>query len=361
MKISDISVTMFTRIVAENARYPGPADVPRRGGLLESGLLTIHTDEGIEGHYFTGGNDAGAILSQLKPVLIDQNPLDIGRLWHAMERRMKYLHGITLQAIGSVDIALWDLAGKVMNQPVHRLLGTCRDKVPAYASSANLPTPEEYVDEALDFKSKGWTAYKIHPHVNPKEDIEICRAVRKAVGDDMVLMLDVWYYGYEDALRVGKAIEDLDYFWYEDPLAEDDLYGYIRLKQKLNIPLLATERTPGGLYGLAPFILMNATDILRGDVFKGGITALMKIAHLAEAFRMKCEIHTANIGNLHVIMAINNCDYWEVLLPSQYQQPGVVNQIEVDSQGMVHAPESPGLGYEIDWNYIKKNTTRVLR
>jgi L-alanine-DL-glutamate epimerase-like enolase superfamily enzyme len=93
--------------------------------------------------------------------------------------------------------------------------------VPAYASSGWLPTPEAYGEEAQHFRSLGWTAYKIHPHAIPRNDIKICQAVRKAVGDDMVLMLDsMWSYGYEDAVRVGRAIEALDYFWYEDPLME---------------------------------------------------------------------------------------------------------------------------------------------
>ena len=106
--------------------------------------------------------------------------------------------------------------------------------------------------------------------------------MRKAVGDDMVLMLDsVWSYCYEDAVRVGMAIEELGFYWYEDPLAEDDIYGYVKLREKLDIPILATEANPGGLYPMAQFITARATDMLRGDVsVKGGITPMLKIAHL---------------------------------------------------------------------------------
>jgi L-alanine-DL-glutamate epimerase-like enolase superfamily enzyme len=363
MKITDVYLTAFTFEMPKNPQYPGPP-MPR-SSVGEASVLTIQTDEGLEGYSFGGGSDAGPLLTQIKPVLMGQNPMDIGRLWHEMERRRKYLHGITLGTVGAVDVALWDLAGKITNQPIHRLLGSCRDKVPAYASSVNLPTAEDYAQEALYYRSQGWTAYKIHPHVNLKEDIEICRAVHKAVGNDMALMIDVWYYGYEDALRMGKVLEELDFLWYEDPLAEDDLYGYIKLREKLNIPILATERTPGGLQGLTPFIIYGATDMLRGDVGKGGITGLLKICHLAEAFRMKCEIHVSsplgNVANLHVMMAVNNCDYFEVLLPASVRNFGLVKYIEVDRQGMVHAPEGPGLGYEIDWDLVKKNTVRVLR
>jgi len=367
MKITDVTLTMFSWPIPQ-ITYPGRPIPPI--GETELAVVSIQTDEGVTGNSFLGGArrnadvDAGPLLNYLKPVLIGKNPLDTGRLWHEMWPRNRYA---SLRAIGALDIALWDLVGKVAKLPIHRLLGCCRDKVPAYASSAYLPTPEDYADEAVSFKSRGWTAYKIHPQFNPEKDVAICRAVRKAVGDDMVLMLDaIWAYGYEDAVRVGRAIEELNFFWYEDPLAEDDLYNYVKLTQKLDIPILATEYAPGGLYGLSPYIIERATDILRGDVaVKGGITALVKIAHLAEAFRMKCEVHHGgnslnNVANLHVIMAIKNCDYFEVLLPDIAQKYGLVHDIEVDSQGLVHAPEEPGLGYEIDWELVKKRATRTL-
>lgn len=143
--------------------------------------------------------------------------------------------------------------------------------------------------------------------------------------------------------------QELDYFWYEDPLAEDDIYAYIKLKQKLDIPILATEHTPGGLYGMADWVRQQATDMLRGDVaVKAGLTPMIRIAHMAEGFRMKCEVHHGgnslnNVANLHLIMAINNCDYFEVLLPHSANKYALVEEIEVDSEGYAHAPTKPGL------------------
>ena len=368
MKITDVSLTMIAWKIPEGT-YPGQAI--SFGGDKELAVVTVSTDEGVEGHSFLGTamrsavDNAGPLLSYLKPVLIGQNPLDIGRLWHGLWHCNRFA---SLAAIGALDVALWDIAGKMTNMPIHRLLGTCRESVPAYASSAFLPAAQDYADEALGYKSRGWKAYKIHPHAKPDEDIEISRAVRNAVGDDMVLMLDsCWSYGYEDAVRVGRAIEELNYYWYEDPLPEDDIYNCAKLRQKLDIPILATEYTAGGLYGLPQFITQGATDMLRGDVaVKGGITALIKICHLAEAFRMKCEIHHGgnslnNVANLHVTMAVDNCEYFEVLLPEAAQKYGLVNDIEVDRQGLVHAPEKPGLGYEIDWELVKSKKTRVLK
>ena len=115
--------------------------------------------------------------------------------------------------------------------PIHRLLGSYRRSVPAYASSAVLPTAEAYARRRSRFKSRGWTAYKIHPPTEWERDIEICEAVRKAVGDDYRLMLDsTWSYDYVEALRVGQAVERLGYYWYEDPLVDDDLTNYVKLQ-----------------------------------------------------------------------------------------------------------------------------------
>ena len=367
MEITDLTLTMF------RWEIPLGSYVGRRrgfGGEKSMGLLTIQTDEGVEGRSFLGsarqGADAfaGPLMELLKPLVVGRNPLDIGAIWAEMWPLNRW---VSPRAIGAVDVALWDVAGKVAGLPIHRLLGTCRNRVPAYSSSSWLDSPEDYAEEALHYRSRGWTAYKIHPHGSPKEDVEICRAVREATGDSIVLMLDpMWSYSYEEALRVGRAAEEMGFFWYEDPLAEDDIYGYVKLRQKLDIPILATEYTPGSLYGLAEFVIRQATDILRGDVaVKGGITPLVKIAHLAEAFRMKCEIHHGgnslnNVANLHVTMAINNCDYFEVLLPDSANKYGLVADIEVDDEGFVHAPEKPGLGYQIDWELVKRETTQVL-
>ena len=366
MKVTDLSVTIFN--------WNSPLWKTGSGSFGSHkllGVVTLHTDQGVEGHSFLGSSRQGAdalvgpLMEFVKPAVVGRDPLEIGAIWNKMWRMNR---SVSTNAIGAVDVALWDIAGKVAGLPIHRLLGSCRDRVPAYASSAWLETPEDYSQEALHFHSLGWTAYKIHPHGVPREDIEICRAVRRAVGDRLALMLDsMWSYGYEDALRVGRAVEELDFLWYEDPLAEEDLYNYVKLKSKLHIPIMSTEYAPGRLYGMAQWILQGATDMLRGDVaVTGGITPLVKIAHLAEAFRMKCEIHHGgnslnNVANLHVTMATNNCDYYEVFPAHGANKYGLVQDIEVDDQGMVYAPEKPGLGYEIDWELVEREKVQVVR
>ena len=142
--------------------------------------------------------------------------------------------------------------------------------------------------------------------------------MREAVGDEFTLMLDsMWAYQYADALRVGRAIEELGYYWYEDPLAEEDSYNYVDLGQKLDIPIMCTEYAPGRFPGMAAWIMQRATDILRGDVaVTGGITPLVRQCHLAEGFGMRCELHHGgnslnNVANLHVTMAVPNCEFYE--------------------------------------------------
>ncbi len=308
--------------------------------------------------------DAASLIRYLKPVVVGQDPLDRERLWQALWQRNRVT---TIRAIGAVDVALWDLGGKIAGLPIHRLLGSYRETIPAYASSAVLPTAQEYAAEAARFQAEGWTAYKIHPPTDPAVDIEVCQAVRRAVGDSYTLMLDsIWAYQYPEALRVGHAVEALGFHWYEDPLADDDILNYVKLKQHLSIPILATEYTPGGITAYAPWLVQQATDYLRGDVaVKGGITALVKTAHLAEAFHMNFEIHHGgnslnNVANLHVIMAIRNCEFFEVLLPAGAQKYGLVEDIEVDRRGLVRAPGGPGLGARIDVDLIERHRTAVL-
>jgi L-alanine-DL-glutamate epimerase-like enolase superfamily enzyme len=248
------------------------------------------------------------------------------------------------------------------------LLGGFRTSLPAYASSQRLNAVEEYVEQAQQLKAAGWPAYKIHPPMRPDLDVAICAAVREAVGPDYRLMLDsTWAYDYLDALRVGRAIEELGFFWYEDPLADSDIHNYVRLREKLDIPVMATEYPAGGLRDYAVWITQRATDYLRGDIpNKGGITTMIKTAHLAEAFGMRYEIHHSgnslnNLANLQVSVALRNCELFEVLQPDGAHKYGLLDEIEIDPDGLVHVPEGPGLGAAIDAELVRAMTIETLR
>jgi L-alanine-DL-glutamate epimerase-like enolase superfamily enzyme len=258
MKIVDLSVLMHER------RWDQPFVGPK--GVVPLGVLTIETDEGIAGRAFVsgpGGDAASQLVQLVKPQLLNRDPLDIGAIWLQLWRANRVLLPMTM---GAVDIALWDIAGKAAGLPIHRLLGSYKQKVPAYLSSYMHAEPEEYAAEAAHWKKQGWTGYKLHPPTQRRRfgeavatpaDAAACRAVRDEVGADLTLMLDsAWEYSYAEALRIGRAIEDLDYSWYEDPLAADDLYGYTRLNAKLDIPIISTDATAGGEIALPYFCLL---------------------------------------------------------------------------------------------------------
>src|SRR5215510_3378412 len=351
MKITDVNLTLFSWESIPSTIYGHHTARPT--GKSDLGLLAIATDEGITGHAFLGTSsnpaslDGPGLIRILKPVLMDQNPLDRERLNRLLWARAR---AATVRAIGACDVALWDIAGKAVGMPIHRLLGTMRDNIPAYASSEIHASPEEYVDQARHYQSTGWCAYKIHPPQSWREDIKVCEAVRRAVGDDYTVMLDsTWSYRYEEALRVGRAIEELGFYWYEDPLADEDIYNYVKLREKLDIPIIATEFPAGGLDTYPIWLTEKATDYLRGDIpNKGGLTTMLKTAHLAEAFGLKYEIHHSgnslnNLANLHLCMAIRNTTMFEVLLPDGAHKYGMAKEIEIDREGMLYAPTGPGL------------------
>ncbi|MCW4040359.1 MAG: mandelate racemase, partial [Candidatus Bathyarchaeota archaeon] len=245
MKITNVKLDMFNWKSAPWKTGVGTLF----GGTKQLGVVTVETDEGVSGNAFLGSSRMGAdhfalnLIEFIKPLIMERNPQNIGEIWWEM---WKMNRSVSTYIIGAIDVCLWDINGKIAKQPIHRLLGTCKDSVPAYSSTAYHETKEEYAEEAIQFKELGWTAHKIHPHGDPRADIEICRAVREAVGDDMTLMLDsMWAYQYEAALRVGRAIEELEYYWYEDPLVEEDIYNYVKLLNKLDIPIMSTEYAPG--------------------------------------------------------------------------------------------------------------------
>lgn len=182
----------------------------------------------------------------------------------------------------------------------------------------------------------------------------------------MVLMLDsTWSYKCADAARVGRAIEELVYYWYEDPLVEEDILSDVKLHQKIDIPIMSTEFVPGRYYGMTQWITHYTTGILRGDVaVTGGITPTVRLGHLAEGCNMPCDIHLGgnslnNVANLQVTMAVPNCEYFEFFPCPGANMYGLVEQIDMEG-GAVHAPTKAGLGYEIDRGLAKREHLTTL-
>ena len=151
-----------------------------------------------------------------------------------------------------------------------------------------MPETQDYLNEIRSYKARGFPAYKAHPPGPWRKDMEIHRALREAAGDDYVLMTDpVSEYSLEEAIRVGRDLEKLNYHWFEEPFRDFELHKYAKLSAALDIPIAGTETTRDGSWGVAQAIAFDAVDIVRADVsWKPGVTGTLKIAHLAEAHGM---------------------------------------------------------------------------
>ncbi|MEW6034876.1 MAG: enolase C-terminal domain-like protein [Chloroflexota bacterium] len=365
MKVTDVRLVVFNREVKVS-----DADMMILGQSLqplfaENLCIRVLTDEGVEGNAFAlglGGSMGVAhhIAHNMKPALVGRNPLEVEAIWQDFWSWDRLWFSPQL-ALGPVEVALWDIVGKVAGLPIYQLLGAYRHKVKAYASSMTKPSPEAYAEEALKYRGKGYTAYKLHCWGEPRRDMEACRAVRKAMGDDYVLMMDaVGAYSQQDALRVGRELEELNFHWYEEPLRDFDIHGYKMLCDALEIPIAGVEVVPGGLFMVSEYIVQRAVDIVRADVtFKGGIGPTKKTAALAEAFGLQCEVHSnvnpvLDAANLHVNCSIKNGEYFEQLVPEELFFFGVHEGIRIDREGYAHVPQGQGLGLEIDWDYINR-------
>jgi L-alanine-DL-glutamate epimerase-like enolase superfamily enzyme len=367
MKITDVTLTLFSWQATAATQLPGAGEHRRAGDL---GYLRIETDDGPAGESFLGSldspasADAARLIELLKPVLLGADPLDRERLHKKMSALVRFTG---YRGLGSADVALWDLAGKAAGLPVHALLGTARTSIPAYVSSQRFDDPAAYVAQATDLAGRGWAGYKIHPPKVLPTDLAIIDAVREAMGPDYPLILDGgWAYDYPTALRIGRALEAAGYLWFEDPFGDQELYNSAKLRDKLAIPVLATEQPSAGLTSYPAWITGRGTDMLRGDVpTKGGLTTMVKTAHLAEAFGMGYEIHYSgnalcDLAGVHLAMAITNCQFLESLYPDPVHGTGAAVAVEIDSAGLVHAPDQPGLGAVVDTGYIEAHRLTVL-
>ena len=356
--------------VCRNAGAEWSAAEMQTGGRsnLDFIVVTMKTDEGVEGTSFgfaaRGAEMSGDIAhSALKPFFLGKDPLARERHWREFRIHDRWLHHVPIYAYGPFDICLYDIAAKVAGLPIYKLLGEYRDAVPVYASSLVLPTPEAYARQALEAKGRNWHGYKIHPPGKIDQDIQIYRACREAVGPDFTLMADpVAAYNHEQALRVGRELERLNYHWFEEPLWDVDFAGLRRLAASLDIPICGTEVLAGNHYAAAECLATGVVDMVRADVsWKGGITAVMKMAHLAESFGAQCEIHTAvyhpmEVANLHCCCAVSNCEFFELLVPTTHFDFGMKSKIDIDAKGFAHPPRMPGLGVEFDWDFIDNCT-----
>jgi len=340
--------------------------------------LRIETDAGITGEYVGGNSPGAAQWNMFADYLVGKPALDRERHYSEIKRALRKYDRM---GIGPVDIALWDLAGKYHDAPIHELLGTYRTEIPAYASTyhgdenGGLSTPEDFADFAEDCLEMGYPAFKIHGWGGSDGSRDIDREVATvhAVGErvpEMDLMCDpaCEYETYADALKVGRACDEQEFLWYEDPYRDGGVsqHAHRRLREDLSTPLLQTEHVRG-LEPYADFLANGATDFGRADPeYDGGITGAMKRARIAEGLGLDVEFHAPGPAQRHCIAATRNTNYYELALvhpecqntpPPVYEGPYSDAIDTIDDDGTVAVPEGPGLGVEYDWAYIEANAT----
>ena len=332
----------------------------------------FHTDEGIVGYTMQNANlrDGGAIVDVLHdmyaPQVIGEDPLQSEALWQKMRRLNRHAYNLSDGIAGAIDVAVWDIRGKAAGLPIAVMLGLARDRIPAYATARTIePTPEDVFNEARQRRAEGYHGFKVQFWDGLDRDIPRFRAAREAVGDDFPLMQDgVGMYTFADALVVGQVLGELGYTWFEEPIPDRNLFQLQRLTEQLAVPILAGETSR--VHELAEGMRLGAFDIARGDVhMKHGITGLRKAAAMAELLGFDLEVHGINqplldTANLHVALAMSNGRWSETFHPIYYR--GLKGgPLDIDADGYKHLPPGPGLGVELDWDWIDDNTRSTRR
>lgn len=345
------------------------------GGTVQ--IASIVTNSGIEGnyileeHYFHTNWTTLGWLDYAKNACLGRSVLEFPEItsqWIPEKRRV----GQSAYA-SAIDNCLWDILGKAVGLPCYRIMGAYREKVLAYASTQHHDTLEQFVDEVKVCKQQGFKAYKIHPPSpngghDYQLDIAVAKAVREAAGEDFILAIDpVGVYTREEAVKVGRAVQDLGYIFYEDPLPTKDIEGLSELCRDLEIPIHVGEFL-GSIYEFPEYIRREATDAVRFIVDNvGGMTAGLKLGHMAEVFEMECAPHNwgeayNHAVHFHIELAIPNNRWFEMTVPmGSSDRPYMKDRFRIDADGYVRAPAKPGIGYELDHDALDRFLVRVER
>lgn len=372
MKVRVFRTSSWTVHDSDGHSHPGPER------SVNAALLSITDADGAEGHCLANAEALRPYVldNYVRKVLAGEDGFMRERIWNRLSRMQRGSGGqLSDRAIGYVDQALWDLAGRKLDIPVWKMLGGARASVPAYASTmcgddleGGLRTPEDYASFAVELLALGYSAIKLHtwmPPVpfapDPAMDAKACAAVREAVGPEVMLMLDAnHWYSRVQALELGRALQRLGYSWYEEPMEEASMSSYRWLADQLEIPVIGPETAPGKLHTRAEWIAAGACDIVRVGVNDtGGLTPAMKIVHLAEAYNLDAEVHGGGSGNLAILGAMENGRFYERgLLHPHFDYdvvpPHLSSLIDpLDDHGEVALPKRPGLGDDLCFEHIE--------
>ncbi|MEM4139811.1 MAG: mandelate racemase/muconate lactonizing enzyme family protein [Nitrososphaeria archaeon] len=323
-------------------------------------IVSLKTDEGIDGIGYTytlrGGEGVKAIIDkELSKIVQGKNPLEIEEIWNEMciSTDARTHGGTASNAVAAVDIALWDIRGKVERKPLYKLLGGKRDKVPIYDTDSGWLhyTPKELAENALKLVEKGFKGFKIKVGKRTlEEDIERIKTVKDAVGDSLTLMVDAnQAFGVNEAIRRGRAYERYDIRWFEEPTVDGDINDYAEIASALSIPV-ATGEWICHLDIFQKLIQKKAADIIQPDVCRvKGITEWIKIAKYAEKYGTPVAPHFNMELHVHLVSAFSNCLTVEHM---PWLTPLLKNSLKI-KEGYAFAPDREGHGIEFKDELIR--------
>ncbi|MCZ6873715.1 MAG: mandelate racemase/muconate lactonizing enzyme family protein [bacterium] len=351
-----------TRIVRTPADNPLVVGLPETDETREFVTLELGTDDGVAGIGITffGGPLTGALreaVDALGALVIGENPLRVEAIVAKLRQAASGAgpSGIFTLALSAIDMALWDIKGKVLDQPLCTLLGGYRDRAPTYASGALMrPHPVDYLSEAGPrLVEMGFKQMKMQLGAEPTvgREVERVRVMRNGIGDDIDLMCDInQLWDVNQAIEIGRRVEPYHLFWLEDVVAHDDYQGLARVADALTTPIAAGEYH----YGIRPFRHMleaRSIDLVMIDLVRvGGITQWMKVAGMAEAFNIPVVSHLIPEIHVHLIAAIPNgltVEYMPWTLRLFEETPAI-------EDGQIVVPKKPGLGLQFNAEAINR-------
>lgn len=343
-------------------------DATRKVETIGYTIVRVITEEGLEGFgvtYHEVGGEATKMLIEknIAPRLIGRDPFETEVIWADM---FQYLRGVGRKglmycALSAIDIALWDLKGKITNLPLYRLFGGNKKSVPVYGSGGwTSYSDEELVDEMKDIVSRGYSMIKFkvgyNGGQNPSRDVERVRKVRDAVGPDIGIMLDAnncW--DAATGARFANRVKDFDIMFLEEPVFADDIPGLKKFKKSTDLPL-ATGEHEYTKFGARDLIMNNAADIVQLDGTRaGGFTEMLKVAALTQAWNLKFAPHAMENIHIHLVSACPNALFLERLLLFEEITRNIYINAPEPINGYMTIPDRPGLGLILDMDYINEN------
>jgi L-alanine-DL-glutamate epimerase-like enolase superfamily enzyme len=328
------------------------------------GALLVFLDAGDvlvgESYLFFPGTRQLRVFEEMvlsfKPIVIGSDPEFGEGLWRRLWSSINFYghKGVSVFALSAIDMAVWDLRGKALGKPIHRLLGGCRSAVPTYASGGLWlgASIDELVAEARSFRAAGFRAMKMRlgkPRL--EEDVERVRAVRQAIGPDIALMADANQgFSVDHAIRLGRRLEEFGLAWFEEPVQAYDLEGSARVAAALDTPIASGE-TEYARYGFRDMLERKAADVLMPDLGRvGGVSEFVKVAHMADALDVPVSSHIYTEQSVGLVAALGNATYLEHM---PWFETLFRERLEM-REGEILVPERPGFGFTFDPDAVER-------